>query len=227
MKSRRPQPLLEIAITIAAPAAILMLWSDAAHLGATRALLLALVCPLAWGLADAWRRRRVSGLAVLGVVSTLATGGIGLLELDARWLAVKEASIPGLIAVAALASTWTRRPLIHVLVFNAELFDVERVKGALATRNTAALFERRLRTATLLLAGTFVFTAVASFLLTRWVVTSPAGSEAFNAELGRLTLLSYTAVGLPSMAMMMGLLVWLARAARTCTGLDLSELLRG
>jgi len=226
MESRRPQPLLEIAITIAAPAVILMLWSDPAHLGSLRALLLALACPLAWGVVDAWKRRRLNVLSVLGVASTLATGGIGVLELAPEWLAVKEAAIPGLIAAAALASTWTRRPLIHVLVFNAELFDLERVNSELAARHTAERFEQRLRWATLLLAATFVFMAVASFALTRWIVTSPAGSVAFNAELGRLTLLSYTVVALPSMAMMMALLWWLAHGARACTGLELGDLLR-
>ncbi len=227
MKPGKPNPLLEIAVTIAAPAAVLMLCSDAAHLGALRALLLALAFPLLWGAWDAWRRRRLNALAVLGVASALLTGGIGVLELDARWLAVKEAAVPGAIAVAVLVSTWTRRPLVRVLVFNAELFDVERVHAALEARRAAPAFERRLRTATLLLAGTFVFTAAASYGLTRWVVTSPAGSEAFNTELGRLTLLSYTLVALPAMAMMMALLLWLARGAKALTGLGLADMLRG
>ena len=116
---------------------------------------------------------------------------------------------------------------LRVLVFNAELFDVERVHAALEARRAAPAFERRLRTATLLLAGTFVFTAAASYGLTRWVVTSPAGSEAFNTELGRLTLLSYTLVALPAMAMMMALLLWLARGAKALTGLGLADMLRG
>ncbi|NLZ41593.1 MAG: MFS transporter, partial [Comamonadaceae bacterium] len=159
MKPDRPNPLLEIAITIVAPAAILMLWSDAEHLGTLRALLLALALPLLWGLWDAWRRRRLNWLALLGAVSALLTGGIGLLELDARWLALKEAALPGLLGVAVLASSWTRQPLIRILVFNADLFDVERVHAALEARRTSAQFEQRLRKATLLLAATFFFTA--------------------------------------------------------------------
>jgi hypothetical protein len=49
---------------------------------------------------------------VLGLVSILLTGGIGLLQLDTRWLAVKEAAIPGLIGLAVLMSTRTRYPLV-------------------------------------------------------------------------------------------------------------------
>jgi hypothetical protein len=78
-----------------------------------------------------------------------------------------------------------------------------------------------------LLAGTFFFSAVANYLLARWVVQSPAGSEAFNQELGRLTLLSYPVIALPSMAMMIALMFWLAREAKSLTGLELNEMLRG
>lgn len=224
-KPKKPNALVEIGITIVVPAVILMKLSGAAELGPLRALLLALVFPLAWGLWDGWRRRRLNWLSVLGVVSTLLTGGIGLLQLDAQWLAVKEAAVPLAIGLAVLGSAWTRQPLIRILVFNADLFDVERVHKALAERGTEAAFEARLRQGTMLLAGTFFFSAVANYVLARWVVTSPAGTEAFNHELGRLTLLSYPVIALPSMVMMMALMFWLARGARRLTGLELEQML--
>ena len=223
----KPNPLLEIAITIIVPAIVLMKFSGADSLGPLRALLLGLAFPLGWGLWDGWRRHKLNWLAVLGVVSTLLTGGIGLLALDAQWLAVKEAAVPSLIGVAVLGSIWTRTPLIHLLVFNAQLFDVERVNQGLRSKGTAPVFEQRLRHSTAMLAGTFFFSAVANYALARWVVTSPAGTEAFNQELGRLTLLSYPVIAIPSMLMMMALLFWLARQARALTGLDLGDMLQG
>jgi hypothetical protein len=226
MKKDKPNPLLEIAITILVPAVILMRWSGADDLGPLRALFLALAFPVGWGLWDGWRRRRLNWLSVLGVVSTLLTGGIGLLALDAKWLAVKEAAVPGLIGLAVLGSNWTRWPLIRILVFNPDLFDVERVQRALEEKRNTVPFELRLRTGTLLLALTFFFSSVANYLLARWVVRSPAGTEAFNQELGRLTLLSYPVIALPSMLMMIGLLYWLARSAKGLTGLDLGDMLR-
>ena len=99
------------------------------------------------------------------------------------------------------------------------------VGAALQARSTTAKFEQRLRRATLGLAGTFAFSAVMNFVLARWIVTSPAGSEAFNAELGRLTLLSYPAIALPSMAMMLGLVWWLGHSVKALTGIGLSDLL--
>lgn len=223
----KPNPLLEIAITIIVPAIVLMKFSGADSLGPLRALLLGLAFPLGWGLWDGWRRHKLNWLAVLGVVSTLLTGGIGLLALDAQWLAVKEAAVPSLIGVVILGSIWTRTPLIHLLVFNAQLFDVERVNQGLRSKGTASAFEQRLRQSTAMLAGTFFFSAVANYVLARWVVTSAAGTEAFNQELGRLTLLSYPVIAIPSMLMMMALLFWLARQARDLTGLDLGDMLQG
>lgn len=224
---KKPNALLEIAVTILVPALILMKLSGEHQLGTVRALLLALAFPLGWGLWDGWRRRKLNWLAVLGVVSTLLTGGIGLLALDPFWLAVKEAAVPGLIGAVILGSVWTRTPLIRLLVFNATLFDVDRVHRALAERRNTSVFEQQLRTGTVLLATTFFFSAVANYILTRWVVNSPAGTEAFNEELGRLTLLSYPIIAVPSMLMMMGLMFWLARGAKHLTGLDLGDMLQG
>jgi hypothetical protein len=221
----KPNPLIEIAITIIVPAVVLMKLSGAGSLGPLRALALALAFPVGWGLWDGWRRRKLNWLSVLGVVSTLLTGGIALLALNAQWLAVKEAAVPALIGLVILVSAWTKSPLIHLLVFNASLFNIERVETALREKQNSAAFEERLRAGTILLAGTFFFSSVANYLLARWVVNSPAGSEAFNEELGRLTLLSYPMIAIPSMLMMMGLLYWLAREARRLTGLDIGDML--
>jgi hypothetical protein len=40
---------------------------------------------------------------MLGFVSVLLTGGIGLLQLDPKWIAVKEAAVPAVIGLAGRA----------------------------------------------------------------------------------------------------------------------------
>jgi len=219
----KPNPFVELIVTIVVPAVILMQGSKT--LGAVGALLLALAFPLGWAVRGFVRERKVGFMPVLGIVSTLLTGGIGLLKLDPQWLAVKEAAVPGLIGLAVLGSMYTRYPLVRVLVFNRQIFDVDRIQQALTLRGTQVPFELRLRRGTLLLAGTFFFSAVMNYFLARWIVNSPAGSDAFNAELGRLTLLSYPIIALPSMAMMVGILYDLARGARALTGLTLEQML--
>jgi hypothetical protein len=218
-------PLLEVLVSIVVPAIILMQLSDSRYLGVLPALLLALAFPLGWGLLDLLKRRRWSFIAALGVLSTLLTGGIGVLELDPRWIAVKEAAVPGLIGLAVLASAHTRWPLVRMLVYNRQLMDVDAVDARLAQRGTTDAFEARLRSSTRLLSGTFFFSAVMNYGLARWIVTSPAGTEAFNAELGRLALLSYPLIALPSMLMTLAIVYHLAHGARQLTGLSLSEML--
>jgi len=224
--ANKPNPWLELLITIVVPALVLMQLSGAQRLGPVGALLLALAFPLGYGGWVLVRERKLNLMASIGVVSTLLTGGIGLLALDAQWLAVKEAAVPGAIGLAVLISARTRSPLVRLLVFNRTLFDVDKVQQALRARGSEAEFERRLRAGTVMLAGTFVFSAVANYLLARWVVSSPAGTEAFNAELGRLTLLSYPVIAIPSMLMMGAVMFYLARGARRLTGLGLEQMLK-
>lgn len=223
---RKRQPLIELGITIVIPAVILMKFSDAQALGPVAALLLALSFPLAWGVVEWLRHGKPGWMALLGLVSIVLTGGIGLLALDPQWLAVKEAAIPGIIGLVVLGSAYTRYPLVKTLLFNPALVDLGRVHQALAARGQQASFDSRLRLANHLLAGTFFFSSAMNYALAKWVVVSPAGTQAFNEELGRLTLLSYPVIALPSMVMLAGLLFFLSRSLRQLSGLKLTEVMR-
>lgn len=160
------------------------------------------------------------------MISILLTGGIGLLQLDTQWLAIKEAAIPGLIGLAVAVSAHTRYPLVRVLLYTSAIMDVERIQRSLAERGNHAAFESRLRIATWMLAGSFLFSSVMNFFLATWIVVSPTGTPAFNEELGRLTLLSYPMIALPSMLIMMVALYYLARSIRDLAGLKLTEALK-
>jgi hypothetical protein len=219
----KPNPFLEPLITLVVPALILMKLSDPERLGAVPALLLALAFPLVWGMRDLIRSRKLNLFAALGLVSVGLTGGIGLLQLDNQWLAVKEAAIPGVIGLVVIVSVQTLYSLLHALLLNPKLIDVARIRRQLSMRGTTRIFETRLRTATWLLGGTFFFSAAMNYLLATWIVTSPAGSPAFNEELGRLTLLSYPMIAIPSMLMTMAVLYYLARAIRILAGLRFTE----
>lgn len=226
-ESAKPNPLTELLITLVIPSLILMKLSDPQVLGAVNALLLALVFPLAWGARDLLMRRKLNLFAALGLVSILLTGGIGLLQLDTRWLAIKEAAVPGLIGLAVVVSARTRKPLVRVLLFSPALMNVERIQQSLSQRGNGDAFEARLKAATWMLGGSFFFSAAMNYALATWIVVSPAGTTAFNEELGRLTLLSYPMIALPSMLIMMAVLYYLVRSIRELAGLKLAEALKG
>lgn len=222
----KPNPLIELAITLIIPSLILMKLSGPADLGAVNALLLALAFPLFWGARDFLARRKLNLFAALGLVSILLTGGIGLLQLDTQWLAIKEAAIPGLIGLGVVVSAHTRYPLVRVVLFSPALMNVERIQQSLGERGNGDVFETRLKAATWMLGGSFFFSAAMNYTLATWIVVSPAGTAAFNEELGRLTLLSYPMIALPSMLIMTAVLVYLARSIRELAGLKLAEALK-
>jgi len=226
MPAHKPRPLLDLLLSVIIPSVILMKLSGANELGATGALIVALAFPIGWGSYELIKYRKFNFIALLGLVSVLLTGGIGLLQLDTQWLAVKEAAIPGLIGVVVLISTQTRYPLIKTLLYNPKILDVDRISQKLEELGSALMFEARLLNATYLLGGTFFFSAVMNYILAKWIVTSPAGSAAFNEELGQMTLLSYPMIAIPSMVMMMAIFYYLWRTIHGMTGLTLEEILK-
>ncbi|GGE63626.1 hypothetical protein GCM10011533_15070 [Streptosporangium jomthongense] len=221
----KPRPWVDLLVSIIIPSVILMKFSGDQHLGSVNALILGLAFPLGWGLFELIRYHKKNFIAVLGLVSVGLTGGIGLLELDAGWLAVKEAAIPAIIGLAVLASTRTKYPLVRTLLYNPNVLDVNKIQETLEERNRVAEFEGRLLKASYFFAGTFLFSSIMNYVLARWIVVSPSGTQAFNEELGRMTLVSYPMIAIPSMVMMMLIFYYLWRTIRRLTGYTLEEVM--
>jgi hypothetical protein len=224
-RTHKPRPLIDLLVSLVIPSIILMRFSGAEHLGASTALVVALSFPLSWGLFEFFKYRQFNFIAVLGLISIVLTGGIGLLELDPQWLAIKEAAIPGLIGIGVLLSTYTRYPLIRTLVYNPKFINVDKVRQRLNESDNSRVFETRLQNATYLLASTFLFSSVMNYILAKSLVTSPAGSASFNEELGQMTLLSYPVIAIPTTLMMIGILYYLWRTINDLTGLELEQVL--
>lgn len=224
--SHKSRPLIDLLVSIVIPSLILMKFSNPGQLGPSGALVVALAFPLSWGMTELVRYRQFNFIALLGLVSVLLTGGIGLLQLDAQWLAVKEAAIPAVIGLAVLVSAYTPYPLVRTLLYNPRVIDIGKVENRLHELGNARHFETRLLNATYFLSGTFLFSAIMNYVLATWLVTSPAGSAEFNEQLGRMTLLSYPMIAIPSMLMMMALIYYLWTTVRNLTGFTLQEIIR-
>ncbi|UCH39262.1 MAG: MFS transporter [Gammaproteobacteria bacterium] len=222
---RKSRALTDLLLSIVIPSIILINFSSVERLGPQFALVVALAFPVGLCLYELLRYRAANYIALLGLVSVLLTGGIGLLQLDPQWLAVKEAAIPAVLGVAVLLSAQLGYPLVKTLLYNPAVLDTGRISRMLRERGRAEAFHARLLTANTLLGATFFFSAAMNYLLTTWIVTSPAGSAAFNQELGRLALLSYPLIVLPCMAMMLAIMFLLWRSIQNCTGLKLEQAL--
>lgn len=190
-------------------------------------LLAALLFPCGYFAWDYQRRRKVNLVSILGFVSVLLTGGVGLLQLPRFWFIVKETAIPAVIGLAVLISLFTRFPLIRTLLYSRELFDVDRIQAALETRGRLLDMERLLRNATVLLAGSFFLSALLNFFLARhFVQTEPSVDAArFNAEVGAMTGWSYVVIALPSTLIMVGILFLVVRGIHRLAGLSMDDCL--
>ena len=223
--THKPRPWIDLLVSIVIPSVILMKLSGDEYLGSVMALVVGLAFPLGWGLFELIRYRKYNFIAVLGLISVGLTGGIGLLELDAGWLAVKEAAVPAVIGVAVLVSTRTRYPLVKTLLYNPTVLNVEKIQSVLKKNNSEQEFDSRLQKASYLFSLTFLFSSIMNYVLAKWIVTSPSGTQAFNEELGRMTLVSYPMIAIPSMIMMIAIFYYLWRSIRRLTGYTLEDVM--
>lgn len=199
-------------------------WFDNPAVGV---LLIALAFPVGYFIYDYIRRRKYNLFSIIGLISVLLTGGIGILEIPTRWFAIKEAAIPLLLGIAVIVSLKTPYPLIRTLLYNPEIIDVDKVHERLRAHDKETAFEKLLVRCTWLLAASFLLSAVLNFILARWIVNSPSGSDAFNAEVGRMMVWSWPVIVVPSMAIMMLVFYLLFNGIHKMTGLKMEEVLHG
>jgi hypothetical protein len=224
-----PQPkrenlLLNLACNIAIPTIVLMKLSDENRLGPQWGMALALLFPLAYGVYDLIQRKKTNLFSILGIASVLLTGGLNQVKADGRWFAIKEAAIPTLLGVAVLLSMRTKRPFVRELLWNDQVIDTAKVDAALAERGKQPDFDRLLARASYGLALSFLVSAVLNFGLARYLLKSPAGTPEFNAELGRMNLLNWPVIVIPSMAMTLYVLFSLIKGLTNLTGLQMEDI---
>ena len=222
---KQENPLISILVNIVIPVAVLSLLSKEKYLGPVWALVVGLMFPIGYGLRALVRDRKLDFMPVLGIVSVTLTGVFGILELPAQWVAVKEAAIPFLMGVAIVASLKTRFPLIKKILMTESLFDVQRLKTALREKGNEALFEKRLVGLTWGFASAMFLSSILSYTLARIVLKSDPGTEAYTAELGKMTGLSNVVVLIPVMVVMIWVLNKLFDTLIELTGLKLDDLL--
>ena len=218
--------LVEMAICIFIPSMILKKLSDEASLGTTGALVLALSLPLAWGIYEFIKNKKVGFVPALGFISILLTGGIGLLKLDSGYIAIKEAAIPLIIGIATLISAKTRFPLVKTFLYNDMVIEVDKVSEALEKNQAQDTFEKIMRNATMMLAGSFFLSATLNYALAKYFITSPSGTAEFNSQLGSMNLWSYPVIVLPSMIVLIFAMFYIFRNIKRITNLSLEEILR-
>jgi hypothetical protein len=224
VQEKRENLLVNILFNIVIPAVILSKFSKPEYLGAFYGLIVALLFPISYGVFDFIRRKKANAISILGCVSVLFTGIIGLLEFPSEWVAIKEAAVPLVIGMCVLISLKTKYPLVKTFIYNDKILDVNKIETILQENGNKANLERILNRSSVLLAGSFLFSAVMNFLLAKLLIHHPTGTPEFNEELGRMTALSYPVIALPSTAIMMLILWYVIRSLQKYTQLQFEDI---
>lgn len=226
--SQKPQTshlLLELVICVILPTLVLKYLSGDDRLGPVYALILGLSFPLIFGIHQFIKEKKFGFIPALGFISILLTSGIGLLELDAKYIAIKEASIPLIIAIGTIISLKTPYPLVKTFIYNDKILQIDKVDEALEKTGNQQAFEKTLTNATYILSSSFFLSAFLNYALAKYIVVSPTGTAAFNDELGTMNLLSYPVITIPCVIVMIYAMLYLFKHIKRLTGLDFEELI--
>lgn len=221
---RKENFFLNLGLNIIIPTVILIKFSGESHLGPQLGIVVALAFPVLYGLYDYFAASKLNLFSVLGVISIMLTGGISLLKLDPQYIAVKEAAIPALFGISVLISLRTRYPLVRTLLYNHKVMQVERVSEALREKNNESRFNKTLERASYLIAASFFLSSLLNYVLARVILVSQPGTEAYNAELGKMTALSFPVITIPAMMIFGVALYYLFRSITRLTQLSLEDI---
>jgi len=223
---KRENLWVNLILNVVLPSLLLTKGGEWFQLPPAQVLVMALGFPVCYGIYDFITRKKVNLFSIIGFVSVLITGTIGLIEnVPTKWIAIKEAAVPLLFGITILISSKTKKPLIRTLLFSRELFDVDLIESSLEEKGTQEQFERIMASCTWWVVGSFLLSAILNYVLAAWLVTSPSGTEAFNAEIGKMTALSWPVIALPTTVVMMVALMKLMRGIESATGHQLDDVL--
>jgi len=226
MENNNSKALGNLLLNIVIPVIILTKFSSDKYLGAVPGLIIALAFPIGYGLYDFIKEKKTNFFSIIGLISVLLTGAIGLLELDPQWIAIKESAVPLVIGLMVIVFNYTGNPIINKLLFNESIVNKELIDQRLTEHQQTSAFEKVMNRASYWLAASFLFSAILNYILAKIIVTSPAGTVEFNSEIGRMTALSFPVIAIPSTVFVVIIFMRLIKSLRTMTGLTLEEVVK-
>ena len=217
---------MELVLTIVLPSLVLDHLSKPESLGPFWALVVSLLFPLGFGAWCLWKKTGWNVFSVLGFVTILLSGGLGLLKLDPVWFGLKESAMPVMLGLAFPLSHRFGKPLINALLMQPHILNVKALNVAIADSPKKSAFDAALFRASCGMGLGMAGSAVANFFLALWLLDGKEpGSEAFVKGIAKLNWMGLLVIGIPMTAVMMLVFFWLLRQIQRITGLERDDLL--
>jgi hypothetical protein len=225
-RAKPENPIHNLLWNVLVPVVILTNFNKDTALGPKGALLVALLFPIGYQIYDYRLRRKWNLFSLIGFISVLLTGGLGLMTMSAQVFAWKEAAVPLILGALIFFSHKGKKPLVKTLLMNPDLFDMAKINRAIEKTSSQTAYERLLWTSTLLLTASMLLSAVLNYFLAIYFLQGKTpGSPEYTAAIGAQTGWGYLVVGVPSMAVMAYALFNLFKGLKTLTGLSSDDLM--
>jgi hypothetical protein len=221
----RENPIASIGFNILFPSVIMSKFDDWLGISPALALVLALAFPVCYGIFALIKDHKWNLFSGVGFFSILITGGIGLLQLPREWIAIKEGGVPMVFFACVMASMLGKHTLLEKFLFDENILNGDLVISRLHTVGQRLTLRRIMVRGTLILALSFLISAVLNFALAEAMVHSESGSAEFTKELGHMVALSYPFIVAPCAIVLYLMLNYVVKGLSALTGLSLDELL--
>ncbi len=223
---KTPSPLLEIVLTVILPSFALDYLSSPARLGPFNALLVSLLFPVGFMLWCWYTKCRWNIFSIFGLATILLSGGLGLLKLDAVWVAAKESVMPVLLGLAFPLSHRWGKPILDIMIHQPQLLNQRSLQKALDSPEKQKAFDGALYRASWGIGLGMLLSSVGNFFFALYLLEGKTpGSEEFVKGLATLTWAGLFIIGIPLLGLMMLVMMRLIRSIRLITGLDQADLL--
>ena len=183
-------------------------------LGPKLSLLVAISFPICYAIVHFIRTRQVNFISILGFVSIFLTGILGTLEAKPLMMAIKEASVPLIIAIVIFVS----------IKINRNIVDMTKVYAVLDERGKRANFEAMFRRSSYWVVVSFLLSSVLNFTLARIILQSDPGTEAYTEEIGKLTGLSFPVIAVPCTIILVVVMFYVFKQITKMTDIPLEDL---
>ncbi|MFN8846373.1 MAG: VC0807 family protein [Bdellovibrionales bacterium] len=225
---KRENPWWNLIFNIALP--ILILNKGGEYIGPTKALILAILFPLAYGLHDLFKTKKINWISVLGLLNVALTGGFALSGKTGIWFAFKEAAFPLLIGVFVWASSFTKKPALGIFLLNPQAFQIDKMMATLDSQHKHQQFNKLVRRSTQYLSGSFLVSAGLNFGLA-YKIFSPIDStlaqaaqeQVLNEQIAEMTKWSFIVILIPSMVILLALILYFGKRFKAITGESLDN----
>ncbi|MDH4468429.1 MAG: hypothetical protein QE271_10245 [Bacteriovoracaceae bacterium] len=231
-KTKPNNPFIELIFNVVIPTFIMT--KGTKYLGnPTISLLVALCFPLGFLLFDLAKNKKWNFFAIIGLCSILLTGGLALFKVPYDWYPWKEALVPLLIGIFVLYSSFTVKPLIHMILFNPAMMDTEKLEVLMNDASMKQKIDHHLKISTIYFSLSFFLSSLLNYVLAVRVfvaipsdLTTAIQEQMLNDQIAEMHIKSNLVIVLPCMVATVLVLIYLFYGLKKISGLGMNELMR-